>query len=316
MSTAGEDTHRPVLFDEALDALAIREDGLYLDGTFGRGGHSGAILQRLGTTGRLVAMDRDPEAVAVAKERFGDDARFTIEHAAFSEMGRVLDREGLRGRLDGIFLDLGVSSPQLDVGERGFSFMRSGPLDMRMDTTRGPTAAEWLATAEAGEIADVIRRFGEERHGRRIARAIVEQRLERPLETTDQLAELVASAVPGREKGKHPATRTFQAIRIFINGELDELRAVLDAALDGLKVGGRLVVISFHSLEDRIVKRFMREQARGRELPRDIPVTGEPEGRTLRIVGKPVRAGKAECQANPRARSAVMRVAERLECEG
>jgi len=316
MSPADVDTHRPVLFDEALDALAIREDGLYLDGTFGRGGHSGAILQRLGPNGRLVAMDRDPEAVAVAKARFGDDARFTIEHAAFSEMGRVLDRDGLRGRLDGIFLDLGVSSPQLDVGERGFSFMRSGPLDMRMDTTRGPTAAEWLATAEAGEIADVIRRFGEERHSRRIARAIVEQRLERPLETTDQLAELVAAAVPGREKGKHPATRTFQAIRIFINGELDELRAALDAALDGLKVGGRLVVISFHSLEDRIVKRFMREQARGRELPRDIPVTGEPEGRTLRIVGKPVRAGKAECQANPRARSAVMRVAERLECEG
>lgn len=304
--------HYSVLLQEAVEALDVRPDGIYVDGTFGRGGHSRLILERLTGSGRLLAMDRDPEAVAHAREHFGADARFSIEAAPFSQMQQMLERLGLMGQVNGVLLDLGVSSPQLDQAERGFSFMREGPLDMRMDTRAGETAAQWLARAEENEIAQVLWRLGEERFSRRIARAIVERRAERPLQTTRELAELVAAAVPRKERHKHPATRTFQALRIHLNRELEELASVLEQAVDALAPGGRLVVISFHSLEDRIVKQFMRREAKGVELPPDIPVRGEAEGRRLRLAGKPVKAGTQELAENVRSRSAVMRVAERL----
>ncbi len=303
--------HRPVLLEPALEALDVHADGAYADGTYGRGGHSGAILARLGPAGRLLALDRDPEAVADARRRFGGDARFTIVHEGFERLGAVLDDLGLQGRLAGVLLDLGVSSPQLDAPERGFSFSREGPLDMRMDPGRGPSAADWLATATEREIAGVIRDYGEERHARRVARAIVQARAAAPLRTTGQLARVVAAAVPGREPGKHPATRTFQALRIRINRELEALEAVLPQAVAALAPGGRLVVISFHSLEDRIVKRFLRAESRGPGAPRGLPVRGEPAPGRLRLLGRAVRPDAAEQAANPRARSAVMRVAER-----
>ncbi len=303
--------HRPVLLEPALEALEVRADGAYADGTYGRGGHSGAILARLGPAGRLLALDRDPEAVADARHRFGGDARFTIVHEGFERLGAVLDDLGLQGCLAGVLLDLGVSSPQLDAPERGFSFSREGPLDMRMDPGRGPSAADWLATATEREIAGVIRDYGEERHARRVARAIVQARAAAPLRTTGQLARVVAAAVPGREPGKHPATRTFQALRIRINRELEALEAVLPQAVAALAPGGRLVVISFHSLEDRIVKRFLRAESRGPGAPRGLPVRGDPAPGRLRLLGRAVRPDAAEQTANPRARSAVMRVAER-----
>jgi 16S rRNA (cytosine1402-N4)-methyltransferase len=308
----GTPTHRPVLLDAALDALAVRPSGRYVDGTFGRGGHAAAILERLGPDGRLLAFDKDPAAVAAARARFAGDARFAIVHASFAELARVAVAEGLAGRIDGLLLDLGVSSPQLDDAGRGFSFQSDGPLDMRMDPTRGRSAAEWLAAADEAEIADVLFELGEERFARRIARAIVAQRTERPLRRTAELAALVERASPSRERHKHPATRTFQAVRIFINRELEDLRRCLDQALDVLAAGARLVVISFHSLEDRIVKRFLRDAARGRQLPRGVPVTGGPVGARLRILGKAVRADDDEVAGNPRARSAIMRVAETL----
>ncbi|WJW75015.1 16S rRNA (cytosine(1402)-N(4))-methyltransferase RsmH [Thiohalobacter sp. IOR34] len=303
--------HRPVLLQEALDALAVRPGGLYLDGTFGRGGHAAAILERLGPEGRLYAMDKDPDAVQAARERFGHDARFHIERGSFAMLGQLADRFGIRGRVDGILFDLGVSSPQLDDARRGFSFLRDGPLDMRMDPQAGESAAEWLNRASEAEIAEVLWRYGEERFSRRIARAIVAARRERPIESTARLAEIVAGAVPGRERHKHPATRSFQAIRIHVNRELADLEAGLAAAVDVLAPGGRLAVISFHSLEDRLVKRFLRREAQGPELPRDLPVTGERAAGRLRLIGKAIRPGKAELEANPRARSAVLRVAER-----
>ena len=305
------DLHRPVLLAEVLAALQVRPDGTYVDGTFGRGGHSRAILERLGPGGRLLAMDRDPAAVA-AGAQIGN-GRFAIERGSFATMGAMLQEHGVAGAVDGILLDLGVSSPQLDDPERGFSFLRDGPLDMRMDPDAGRPASAWLAAADAGEIADVLWRLGEERFSRRIARAIVSARQQAPLETTAQLARVVAAAVPRREPGKHPATRAFQAIRIHVNGELEELQAGLAAAVPALAPGGRLAVISFHSLEDRIVKRFFRAESRPSDgLPPDLPVRGMAPPARLRTVGKPVHPGAGEIDANPRARSAVLRAAERV----
>lgn len=304
--------HQPVLLDEVLAALNIRPDGVYVDGTFGRGGHAGAVLARLNEQGRLLAFDKDPAAVAAARERFAGDARFAIEHGAFTMLETVAQREGLTGRINGVLLDLGVSSPQLEDPARGFSFQSDGPLDMRMNTQAGESAADWLARADEREISAVIRDYGEERFHRRIARAILTARAAAPLRTTVQLAELVARAVPTRERGKHPATRTFQAIRIFINSELDELEAVLDQAVRVLATGGRLCVISFHSLEDRIVKRFMRNRARQDQGPPGLPFPVPGKTPDLKLVGKAVMPGDREVAANPRARSAVLRVAERL----
>jgi 16S rRNA (cytosine1402-N4)-methyltransferase len=304
--------HHPVLLAEALAALAARPGGYYVDATFGRGGHAAALLEMLGSDGRLLALDRDPEARRWAAARFGDEVRFAFVRGAFSQMVEIVSAHGLSGRLDGILFDLGVSSPQLDDPVRGFSFSRDGPLDMRMDPTTGNSAANWLNRIEEAELARVLAEFGEERFHRRIARAIVAARQQAPITTTARLARIIAGAIPTREPGKHPATRAFQAIRIVVNDELGELRAVLPQAVRMLAPGGRLVVISFHSLEDRVVKRFMHEQARGQELPLDLPVQGAPEGRTLRLIGRPMRPTAAELAVNPRARSAVLRVAERL----
>jgi 16S rRNA (cytosine1402-N4)-methyltransferase len=304
--------HETVLLKEAVEALVVSEAGRYIDGTYGRGGHSAAILSSLSPEGRLMAIDKDPEAIANAREQWSGEPRFSIEHGSFSEMDKFADQCGWSGRVDGVLLDLGVSSPQLDNPERGFSFMRSGRLDMRMNTEAGESAAEWLARAKEEEIANVIYEYGEERFSRRIAKAIVRVREETPIENTLQLAEIIADAVPRHEKGKHPATRSFQAIRIFINAELDDLERGLEAALSLLATGGRLVVISFHSLEDRIVKRFMRNESRGEQLPRRLPVPGDVGKGRIRLVGKAVRPSETEVSQNPRARSAVMRVAERL----
>ena len=307
-----EEAHRTVLLSEAVEALNVRADGTYIDGTFGRGGHSRLILERLGDRGRLIGFDKDEQAVEAARAHFSGDERFFMVHASFAEIASVADEMGLTRRIDGLLLDLGVSSPQLDQADRGFSFMQDGPLDMRMDRTRGVSAAEWLAAAEEEEMAGVFRDFGEERFARRIARAIVRERVEAPLLRTAQLAALVERASPVREKHKHPATRTFQAIRIFINKELDDLQACLRDSLQVLATGARLVVISFHSLEDRIVKRFMREQERGPRLPKNLPVRHEQTRGSLQVVGKAVKPSDAEVGVNPRARSAVMRVAEIL----
>lgn len=309
---SAEHTHLPVLLEAAVAALNLRPDGCYVDGTFGRGGHAGAILARLGANGRLIAFDQDPDAVTDARARFGTDPRFQIEHVSFSALQVVAEREGLVKRIDGLLLDLGVSSPQLDDPRRGFSFQQDGPLDMRMDPSRGRSAADWLATAAEDEIAAVLRDYGEERFARRIARAIVQTRIERPLRTTGELAALVERASPLREKHKHPATRSFQAIRIFVNRELEELQDALRQALTVLAVGARLVVISFHSLEDRIVKRFLRDAAHGERLPKGLPVTERDRHPRLRLIGKAQQAEAAEVSANPRARSAVLRVAEVL----
>ncbi len=306
------DAHRPVLLDEALEGLRIRPDGRYLDGTFGRGGHSGAILERLGEAGRLLALDRDPEAVAFGRERFGGDPRFVIRHGSFAGLGEHLMAQGWGDGVDGILLDLGVSSPQLDQARRGFSFLQDGPLDMRMDREAGASAADWLAGAEEGEIARVLKEYGEERFARRIARGIVEQRRQAPIRTTGRLAEIIAAAVPVKEKGKHPATRSFQAIRIHVNRELEALALFLEQVTAALRPEGRLAVISFHSLEDRQVKRFIRERSRGDRFPPGVPVTQDQLRPELRPVGRAIHPGEAELNANPRARSAVLRVAERL----
>ncbi|MBS1136831.1 MAG: mraW [Proteobacteria bacterium] len=301
--------HRTVLLAEAVGALNVRQEGVYVDATFGRGGHSRAILAQLGPQGRLIALDRDPQAVAA-----GDwsDARFSLVHAPFSRLGEVLREEGV-GAIDGALLDLGVSSPQLDDAGRGFSFRFDAPLDMRMDTTRGETAAQWLAHAKQEEIAGVLKDYGEERFAHAIAKALVAARTGEPVTTTRQLAALVAQAVRTREPGQHPATRTFQALRILVNQELEELSLVLPQAVDALKPRGRLVVISFHSLEDRIVKRFLRDAAQPDRLPARLPLRAAelPQPR-LRLVGKPQRPAAAETNVNPRARSAVMRVAEKI----
>jgi 16S rRNA (cytosine1402-N4)-methyltransferase len=308
-----EREHEPVLRKEAVAALNIRPDGIYVDATFGRGGHARAILEQLGPDGRLLALDRDPQAVASAKQQFVDEARVTIVHGPFSILGRAVDERGWRGRVNGILFDLGVSSPQLDEPARGFSFRTDGLLDMRMDPTCGESAADWLNRAEEQEIADVLYQLGEERYARRIARAILRSREQMPIVTTKQLAEIVAAAVPTRERSKDPATRSFQAIRLHINRELDELRETLPQAVDVLAPHGRLVVISFHSLEDRIVKQFMRTQEKGRELPPDLPVRHVEIQSRLKVIGKPLRASDDEVRRNPRARSAVLRVAEKPE---
>ncbi|MFP4079250.1 MAG: 16S rRNA (cytosine(1402)-N(4))-methyltransferase RsmH [Ectothiorhodospira sp.] len=308
-SEVGGDTHRPVLLRETLEGLSVRPGGCYVDATFGRGGHSAAILERLGPQGRLIALDRDPEA-EIAARRMGQGLEFV--RASFAALGGILTERGLNGEVDGILLDLGVSSPQLDDPQRGFSFTRDGPLDMRMDPTRGESAADWLARAEETEIAGVLRELGEERYARRIARRLVSVRQEAPILRTGTLAALIAGAVPRHERHKHPATRSFQAIRMHVNGELEALDACLGQVPAALAPGGRLVVISFHSLEDRRVKRFIRRQVQGEPLPRGLPVRDPPPGRTMRHVGRALRAEEHEVEVNPRARSAVLRVAERL----
>ena len=308
-----EYSHQPVLLAEVLTGLSIKPDGVYVDGTFGRGGHAGAILAVLGPEGRLLAMDKDPQAILSAEQQFGTDPRFEIEQGAFTMLSSMIAQRQLQGRVNGLLLDLGVSSPQLDDASRGFSFSEDGPLDMRMDPSSGTSAARWLETAAESDISRVLKTYGEERFSRRIARAIVETRHENPLQTTRQLAELVAAAVPVREKHKHPATRSFQAIRIFVNNELDEITSVLDQVIDVLAPQGRMAVISFHSLEDRIVKRFIRDEYRGEQAPLEFPLAGMDYVPRLKPVGKAVRAGAAEVQHNPRARSAVLRVAERLQ---
>ena len=302
--------HAPVLLDEALEALAVRTDGFYVDATFGRGGHSQAILARLGERGTLLVMDRDPQAVAAARAQLGADPRATVVHASFSGLAGAL--AGRPRKADGILVDLGVSSPQLDDPARGFSFLHDGPLDMRMDPGSGESAAAWLARAGEREIADVLWRLGEERYSRRIARAIVAERGLAPIDTTGRLAGIVSRAVPTREPGKHPATRSFQAIRIHVNAELEELQRLLPQALESLAPGGRLVVISFHSLEDRAVKRFMRRESQDHPAWAGMPSV-PPEARArLRLVGRAVFPQPDEVERNPRARSAVLRAAERV----
>ena len=297
-----------------MEALNIQASGVYFDGTFGRGGHAGEILKRLGPSGKLLAMDKDPEAIRSANEKFANDKRFTIVQGSFAMMADVIKRAGLTGQVNGVLLDLGVSSPQLDNAERGFSFMKQGPLDMRMDTTQGVSAAEWLAQAEEDEISTVIRDYGEEKFHYRIAKAIVEQRQSSILVTTLDLANLIEKVVPkkGREKGKHPATRTFQAIRIFINRELEDLKNGLQFSVEALALHGRITVISFHSLEDRIVKRFLRKKVQGKQLPPDLPVQYEDTGAELKLIGKAMRPSKEEVEENIRSRSATLRVAEKI----
>ena len=300
--------HIPVMRDQAIEALAIRPDGTYLDGTFGRGGHAREILQRLGPEGRLLLMDKDPEAIRVAREQFAVDARVAIRHSSFAEMS---DWDETQAGVDGVLLDLGVSSPQIDQAERGFSFMNDGPLDMRMNPLAGESAADWLARAEESEIADVLWSFGEEKASRRIARTIVQTRDEKPLRTTMDLATLIGRVSSRGASGKHPATRSFQAIRIHVNRELADLDAGLDACAKVLKTGGRLAVISFHSLEDRRVKRFVRGDDQRLPERRNLPPPVQPSLR-FRALGAAVLASDAESERNPRARSAVSRVAERL----
>jgi len=303
--------HRPVLLEEAVDSLNIRPDGIYLDGTFGRGGHSEAILARLSQEGRLISLDRDPEAVAAGMERLGKDVRFSIVQGNFADMERYVSEWGVEEGLDGILLDIGVSSPQLDNPDRGFSFMGDGPLDMRMNPLQGVSAKEWLAEASERELTRVFREFGEERHARRIARSIVMTRQKQRLETTGQLARLIEETIGRREKNKHPATRCFQAIRIYINDEMAQLARGLEEAIKLLRPGGRLVVISFHSLEDRLVKRTIREAARPGPVRKNIPQ--HPDHKPLlKPIGRAIKASETELSVNPRARSAVMRVAERL----
>lgn len=310
MSNA-EYQHITVLLNEAVDALAVREDGIYVDGTFGRGGHSRLILSRLGSQGRLIVFDKDPQAIETAQKLAEQDGRVTVVHDGFSSFQTTLDKLGIE-EIDGALFDLGISSPQIDDGARGFSFRFDAPLDMRMDPTRGMSAAEWIATASEQDLHEVIKNYGEERFSRQIARAIVAQRTESPIDTTRKLAQLVAQNVRTRERGQDPATRTFQAVRIFINRELEEVEAVLPQVMGRLKQGGRLAVIAFHSLEDRIVKQFVKKYSQHPPLPRwaavkeaDLPLP------PLKAVGKAIKPGVEETASNPRARSAVLRVAER-----
>ncbi len=306
--------HITVLLDEAVEALAVRADGCYLDGTFGRGGHSRLILEHLGADGRLLGFDKDPLAIATGQALAAEDGRFVIVQRSFAELGDELQVRGLAGKVSGVLLDLGVSSPQLDDPERGFSFMHDGPLDMRMDPSRGVSAAEWIASASEEDIARAFKEYGEERFAKRMARAVVLRRAEQPFTRTADLAQVLTVANPAWEKGKNPATRAFQGLRIQINNELGDLERGLEAAMDALEIGGRLSVISFHSLEDRIVKQFMRRHVKGEadNLPRDLPVRLAPFVPRLKLIGKPQYAGDAELQANPRSRSAVLRVAEKL----
>lgn len=304
--------HVSVLLEESIAALVIDPQGTYIDATFGRGGHTRALLQKLSANGRVIALDQDPQAIAAAEQI--DDSRFSIIHTPFSELATVIQQQQLQHQVTGILFDLGVSSPQLDDAERGFSFMRDGPLDMRMDTSSGETAAEWLNQASFDDIVYVLKVYGEERFARKIARAIVHDRVEEPFTRTRQLADLIGRVAPNKERHKHPATRSFQAIRIHINRELEQIEAALDASLLALKEDGRLVVISFHSLEDRIVKRFMRQHSQGKQVPAGLPLTEAElnKDRALQLVGKAIKPSAQELQHNPRARSSVLRVARRL----
>ena len=304
--------HVSVLLDETVTALNIKPNGLYIDGTFGRGGHTRAILSALSLEGKVLGLDKDPEAIKSGQQLAAQDERFTIEQCSFATLEETVNARLWQGKVDGILLDIGVSSPQLDIADRGFSFQKDGPLDMRMNPDEGISAAEWLAHADMDEIATVLKTLGEERFGKRIARAIVETREQSPITTTKQLADLVDKASPFREKNKHPATRTFQAIRIHINNELDDLSVVLQQAIDVLAVGGRLAVISFHSLEDRIVKRFFRDQAKGDDLPANFPIRAAELNPSIKLIGKAIKAGDAELTRNPRARSAVLRIVEKV----
>ena len=308
MSTAG---HTSVMVKEVVEALNIRPDGTYVDATFGRGGHTRAILECLGPAGRVLAIDRDPDACRYGHEVFANEPRMLLVQARFSDLAAIIEREGLRQRITGMVFDLGVSSPQLDHASRGFSFQKQGPLDMRMDFSTGETVADWLSAVEEAELVRVLRELGEERYAKRIARAVVGARGHVPLTTTTELAALISQCVPTAELGKHPATRTFQALRIKVNGEFDELDVILSQIESLLSVNGRLVVISFHSLEDRRVKHFFRRCARGDQYPPDLPITRDQIRPTLRLVGKLLRPTSEEVDLNPRARSAVMRVAER-----
>ena len=309
-----EFSHAPVMHDEIVSFLNIDPDGIYVDGTYGRGGHAKTILSQLGKGGRLIAMDKDPEAIKAARIALGDDARVTIVHDDYANMLQALEAGGLNQRVDGVLLDLGVSSPQLDDAERGFSFQKNGPLDMRMNPMQGESAAEWLARAAEKEISRVLWELGEERFARRIARKIVEVREIQGIEDTATLSALISACVPASKNNKHPATRSFQAIRIHINQELTQISNLLDSIFDILKVGGRLLVISFHSLEDRLVKRFIRLHSTRPTLPRGLPVRDSELQSTIRLraIGKAIKAGSDELSLNPRARSAVLRVAERV----
>lgn len=305
--------HISVLLDECIEALAIKPNGIYVDATFGRGGHSAHILASLGDEGQLIAFDRDPQAIKAA-ERFADDKRFRIIHSPFGDMAEEIEALGLTGKIDGVLMDLGVSSPQLDDAERGFSFLRDGPLDMRMDTSRGQSAAQWLANAEEQDITQVIKEFGEEKFGKRIAHAIVNTRKHTPITRTAQLAQIIDEAVPVKDKFKHPATRAFQGIRIYINAELEQLRVGLKAATQVLAKEGRLAVISFHSLEDRLVKRFIKEQSKGKVVPHNLPITQAEidADKVLKALGKAIKPSEQEIANNVRSRSSVLRVAEKL----
>jgi 16S rRNA (cytosine1402-N4)-methyltransferase len=305
--------HIPVLLNEAVENLVIDSNGIYVDATFGRGSHSQAILNKLSATGRLIAFDKDQEAIAHAKKYF-HDKRFSIFHTAFARMQMVLNEINVVGKVNGILFDLGVSSPQLDTPERGFSFVREGKLDMRMDTSQGMSAMQWLAEVGEKELADVLWQYGEEKFSRRIARAILEARAVAPITSTTQLADIIKFATPKPKKphDKHPATRSFQAIRIAVNQELTELQSGLAQAFSVLAPGGRMAVISFHSLEDRIVKQFIKQHEKGDTLPRGLPIKGDHFQATMKSVGKAVKPSAKEINVNPRARSAVLRIAEKL----
>ncbi|MFL2532132.1 MAG: 16S rRNA (cytosine(1402)-N(4))-methyltransferase RsmH [Porticoccaceae bacterium] len=304
--------HSTVLLREAIDALVVDPDGLYVDGTFGRGGHTAELLSRLSVKGSVIAIDKDLDAIASGNKHFSDDDRLSLVHGSFADLTTTVEQAGKHGYVSGVLLDLGVSSPQLDEAERGFSFMRDGPLDMRMDTSSGLSAADWIAKADEQDIAKVIKDYGEERFARRMAAAIVRERVENPIVRTVQLAKILAEAHPAWERGKHPATKAFQAIRIFINRELADLEDLLGQVIDSLAIGGRLVVISFHSLEDRRVKRFIRDQHRGIQLPKNLPIPDVDRGVRLIKVGKAIKPSTSEIENNVRARSAVMRIAERV----
>jgi 16S rRNA (cytosine1402-N4)-methyltransferase len=304
--------HYSVLLDESMNALNIQQDGYYIDGTFGRGGHASVILKNLKEQGNLLVVDKDPDAIKYAENLFQGDKRVAIKHGSFKSLKNYTDEIGWTGKVNGVLLDLGVSSPQLDNAERGFSFKADGLLDMRMDTTTGLSAAQWLEKASEQEIAKVLKDFGEERFAKRIARAIVTEREIKAITTTARLSKIVAEANPRWEKGKDPATRSFQAIRIFINNELGDLELILDSILELLAPKGRLVIISFHSLEDRIVKRFFKKQAKGDNFPKGLPVMVSQLNPDVKIIGKAIKASKQELEKNIRSRSAVMRVAEKL----
>lgn len=306
--------HIPVLLEEAIDNLIVSSNGIYVDATFGRGSHTKAILDRLGPDGRLIAFDKDPDAISYGQEYFARDKRLIIVHSSYARMQMVLHEAGVLGQISGILFDLGVSSPQLDNPDRGFSFTRDGKLDMRMDNTQGIDAMNWLAVVDEKELADVLWEYGEEKLSRRIAHAIVTKRAESPITTTAQLADIIKFATPKPKKPqeKHPATRSFQAIRIAINQELSELEHGLEQAFDALAVNGRLCIISFHSLEDRIAKQFIRQYEKGETLPRGLPVKETHFKSRLKTIGKPIKAGEEELNVNPRARSAVLRIAEKL----